>query len=110
MVVDNYEKSLAATVVHYINDSLADYDAEEFSLTTLAKHWGEMKGYSLCFQFSPEGPLGPNNTADFATLQTLLGTAPVLGDGEEDYKNDLLEARTLLQDAYGFAAEDVENW
>ena len=30
--------------------------------------------------------------------------------GEEDYKADLLEARALLQDAYGFAAEDVENW
>jgi len=110
VVVDNYEASMAATVVHYINDTLGDYNADELNFSDLAKHWGEMKGYSLCFQFSPAGPLGPNNTADFATLQGLLGTAPALGDDVEAYKADLLAARDLLETAYGFDADDVANW
>ena len=108
--VDAYEKSLAATVIHYINQTLADYDAAEVDLETLAKHWSEMKGYSLCFQFSPNGPLGPDHADSFVELQALLGLAPALGDGEEDYAADLELARSLLREAYGFSAEDTENW
>ncbi len=110
IAVDNYEASLAATVVHYINDTLADLDAlgtDDFSFTDMAKHWGEMKGYSLCFQFSPNGPANTGGL-DFAALQDLLGTAPVWDDAA--YVDALLDARTLIGNAYGFDPSDVENW
>ena len=69
-----------------------------------------MKGYSLCFQFSPNGPMGPKFTDRFIELQSLLGLEPTIGGDEEAYQSDLLAARELLKEAYGFTQEDVENW
>lgn len=126
-----WEKCIAATVVHYINDVIADYDNIDGdndtyqSLDTyknLAKHWSEMKGFALGLQFSPASPFRAD-AASLANLQMILqwiGDAPVLADGTqmgaayqdgiEGYKQDLLDARDLLQAAYGFDAENVANW
>ncbi len=109
-----WEKSLAATAVHYINDTLADQAAmgsDDYSFADHAKHWSELKGFSLAFQFNPNSPL---SASDFAELHELIGDAPVLEDASEDelsdYEDDLLAARELLQNAYEFETEDVENW
>ena len=44
------EKVIAATVVHYINDTLSDMSklgtAEENRAKLKNKHWAEMKGYT----------------------------------------------------------------
>ncbi|MBQ4833144.1 DUF4856 domain-containing protein [Pseudoalteromonas sp. MMG010] len=112
--VANWEYAIAATVVHYINDTMADIDsvvaadADAESFTDLAKHFSEMKGFALNFQFSPFSPFNSDeNTGKFAELHTLLGEAPVLTD---EYKSQLVEARDLMQQVYGFDAENVENW
>ncbi len=124
-----WEKCIAATVVHYINDTVADLEAVEdgkFQDLThfkdLAKHWGEMKGFALNLQFSPESPFRADAEAlaDLKEILSLMGDAPVLADGTqageafeggvEQYIADMLAARTLMQDAYGFDAENVENW
>ena len=46
---EGMEKVIAATVVHYINDTLSDMSklgtAEE-NIANLNKHWAEMKGYT----------------------------------------------------------------
>lgn len=124
-----WEKCIAATVVHYINDTIADMDnfdgtkfADVDNFTDLAKHWGEMKGFALGLQFNPLSPF----RADAASLDnlkdvlSLMGDAPVLADGTQagvaftggvaQYKTDLLEARDLLRDAYGFDADNAANW
>jgi hypothetical protein len=50
----------------------------------------------------------------FEQLHTLIGDAPVLAtataEAIESYRTDLIAARTLLGDAYGFGAATVENW
>ena len=55
-----WEKCVAATVVHYINDVTADmgkFVAPDFAdlknFNDLAKNWGERKGFALALQFSP---------------------------------------------------------
>lgn len=114
IAVLTWEKALAATAVHYINDTLADQAAlgtEDYSFDSHATHWSELKGFSLGFQFNPNSPLSDD---DFAELHELIGDAPVLGDASEDdlaaYEDNLLAARALLEEAYEFEAEDVENW
>jgi hypothetical protein len=104
--VEAWEKAIAATVVHYINDTLqlmtgvVDYDFAEH-----AKVWSEMKGFALSFQFNPRSPI----LDDFAQLHQLMGDAPALpGDeGFDAYADDLRTARTLLGDAYGFDAANL---
>lgn len=124
-----WEKCVAATVVHYINDTTGDMDnfsegkfADLENFEDLAKHWGEMKGFALGLQFNPLSPF----RADDASLEklkevlTLMGDAPVLADGTQmgeafdggvaQYKADLLEARDILEEIYDFDSQNVENW
>jgi hypothetical protein len=118
MAVANWEKAIAATVVHYINDVINDdsgdiddiatgsYSASQFAAFT--KHWAEMKGFALNFQFSPFSPVTEEN---FAKIHQLFGEKPVIVQADiEAYKTSLLEARQLIQDAYDFDAENVTNW
>lgn len=125
IALNNWESSIAATVVHYINDTLGDMDkfgTEDYSLATHAKHWGEMKGFMLGLQFAPED-VAQMSIADQKAVQTRFGEAPVLADGSQGgvaagdaaaaiaaYKVALKEARTMFQESYGFTKANVENW
>lgn len=109
--VSAWEAAIAASVVHYINAVLADMatiGTEDYTFADHAKHWSEMKGFALSFQFNPRSPLG---AADFATLHTLLGQAPALPGAGADalaaYADGLREARALLGDTYGFDAANL---
>jgi hypothetical protein len=123
-----WEKAIAATVVHYINDSIADienikdgeYTTDEFA--DYAKHWGEMKGFGLNFQFSPFSPfaesdLNPQKAefgeAKFVEVHTLMRDTPVVKGTSDEfaaYVADLEKARDILSAAYGFAEENAKNW
>ncbi len=131
-----WEKCIAATVVHYINDTAGDmgnYVAPQFAdldnFKNMAKHWGEMKGFALGLQFSPFSPFR-DGSVDGITVDSLkrvlslMGDAPVLADGSQggvaaangaqaaidDYIEGLMEARDILEMAYGFDPVVVENW
>ena len=106
-----WEAAISATVVHYINDVLADMnamDSDAYDFGDHAKHWSELKGFALCFQFNPRSPL---SDAEFEELHELVGQAPVLADADADtreaYASDLIEARALLGQAYGFDSENL---
>ena len=109
--VEAWEKAIAATAVHYINDTLQDMsamDSDDYSFADHAKHWSELKGFALSFQFNPRSPL---SDADFVELHTLIGTAPVLSTATAEeraaYADDLRAARTLLGEAYDFDADNL---
>ena len=110
----NWEKIIAATALHYINDMLQDLTAiaaGQGNYSDYAKHWSEMKGFALSFQFNPRSPM---SDTDFAAFHALVGDAPVLPDAEgvtaeavAQYRQDLIAARTLIAQAYEFAAANV---
>jgi hypothetical protein len=110
-VVGAWERALAASAVHYLNEVLVDmgrFDMPEYVFADHAEHWSELKGLALAFQFNPRSPL---DDARFSQLHTLLGDAPVLATAtpaERDaYRAKLLEARALLGTAYGFDAANL---
>ncbi len=112
VAVSAWEQSIAATIVHYINDTTADLNAigtADFSYSDLAKHWSEMKGFALGLQFNPRSAM---SDTDFVTMHELMGDAPVLTDtaAVEAYVTALAQARDLIQASYSFSNEDVENW
>ncbi len=107
-----WERAIAATVVHYINDTLEVmefFGTPAYSFSDHAKICSEMKGFALGLQFNPRGQL---NDADFLTLHDLMRDAPVLpGDADvEEYRQGLLQARDLMGDAYGFAESNLLIW
>ena len=126
LAIGAWEKAIAATVIHYINDMIADItaygsdvmtgtvgtDEATYSFKDYAKHWGEAKGFGLWFQFNPHSPMTDDQ---FAALHGALGlNAPgyVPGSGGDymAYIAAITEARDLIGTVYGFDAEAVEAW
>ncbi|MBW2463766.1 MAG: DUF4856 domain-containing protein [Deltaproteobacteria bacterium] len=111
-VATAWEEALGATVIHYINDVRADLGTcggDDYSFADHAKHWSELKGFALSFQYNPRSPW--NAGSDFAALHVAIGDSPVLCDGDTTaHDAALLAARDSVRDAYGFDATDAENW
>ncbi|GLS28114.1 DUF4856 domain-containing protein [Marinibactrum halimedae] len=104
IAAQTWEKCIAATVVHYINDvqgDMANFMNNDFAdrqnFIDLAKHWGEMKGFALGLQFSPYSPFRTGSVMvngeaqdvavtieDLKNILELMGTAPVLADGTQN--------------------------
>ena len=108
------EKVIAATVVHYINDTLADMSklgtADE-NLTDLNKHWAEMKGFTVALQYSPFKKVTDGNLAE---LHGIMGKSPSYAKpGSAEYDQTVANykrAKQVLQVACGFSAENVAKW
>ncbi|MBR56800.1 MAG: DUF4856 domain-containing protein [Myxococcales bacterium] len=109
-----WEKAIAGTALHYIKDvqgDMAAFGSNDYSFSDHAKHWSELKGFSLSLQFSPHSPM---TDAQFTELQGLIGTAPVLPNAEQAaidaYAANLDAAIELLQTAYGFSEQNIGAW
>ena len=108
------EKVIAATVVHYINDTLSDMSklgtAEE-NFANLNKHWAEMKGYTVALQYNPFRLITDGQLAE---LHGIMGEAPVYDEpgsnGHNTQVANYKRAKDVLQAAYGFSNANMENW
>ena len=115
VAVSTWEKAYAATAIHYINEVLSDMDdigTSDYSFADHAKHWSELKGFALGFQFNPRSPM---TDADFTALHQAVEDAPVGASAtdpadDETYRAQLLEARTRIGDAYDFDEANVTGW
>ena len=125
IIVNTWEKLLAANAIHYINDTIGDIgDGSAWTGTETAactadtelcqnytKHWSEMRGFAVGLHYNSFKQI---SDTDLANVYDLMGTAPVwIGDEDADvmqFKADLLAARDILQSAYGFDTDVVANW
>jgi len=111
IIVDGWERAIAATVVHYINDTKADLDklgTDDFNFADTAKHFSELKGFALGLQFNPHSKISDE---DFELFHTLIRNKPELqSENIEAYQADLIKARDIIAKALSFNAENVENW
>ena len=115
IVVSGWENAYAATVIHYVNEVLADMEAigsPDYSFADHAKHWSELKGFALSFQFNPRSPMSAD---DVSALHAAVGDAPqgaspVSPVDDETYRTQLLDARTLIGDAYDFDDTNLTTW
>ena len=108
------EKVIAATVVHYINDTLHDMAAlgtDNENRVNLNKHWAEMKGYTVALQYNPFGLIDANQLRQ---LHDIMGQAPAYhAPGSEAYDSTVANfqrAKELLQGVYGFSTANMDSW
>ena len=122
------EKCVAATVIHYINDIIADIGnfsdgkfADTSNFNNYTKHWGEMKGFALGLQFSPWSPFASGEgRSNLKLILSRMGDAPVMPDGTQagiaysggtaGYISMMQGNRTILQEAYGFDEAVAAAW
>ena len=122
IILNTWEKVVAAVTIHYINDVNADmmalYPADSTAgpLSELSadynNHWAEMRAYALGLQYNDFKVI---SDADLEAVLTAMGTAPVYpADGYGayyGYHGGLVgTAKSLLQAAYGFDDEHMANW
>lgn len=111
IIVDGWERAIAATVIHYINDTHADLaklGTDDFDFEDVAKHFSELKGFALGLQFNPHSPI---TDEQFEQFHTLIGDKPVLEAADvATYQTNLITARGIIATALSFNAENVENW
>ena len=126
IIVNNWEKLLAANAIHYINDTVGDINGgagwegtETASCTAdtelcqdYTKHWSEMRGFALGLHYNRYKLI---SDADLASVYNLMGSAPVWigtagAEATLQFEADLLAARDILQTAYGFDADVVAGW
>ena len=113
-IVLDIEKVIAASVIHYINRTLKmmdSYGSKNYSFALHAKYWSEMKAYALAFQFNPQSPL---NRKHFIKIHEWFDDQPTLmtetAEKIDSYKGQLLMARSLLKEIYGFTEHMSQNW
>ena len=122
IILNTWEKVVAAVTIHYINDvnddMIALYPADSTAgpLSDLSadynNHWAEMRAYALGLQYNDFKVI---SDADLEAVLTAMGTAPVYpADGYGayyGYHGGLVgTAKSILQAAYGFDDEHMANW
>ena len=122
IILNTWEKVVAAVTIHYVNDVAADMaalypaDATAGPLSDLSadlnNHWGEMRGYANGLLYNDFKVISDSN---LNTVLTTMGTSPVYPEDGEDafytYHGMLLTTvKSLLQAAYGFSDEHMANW
>ena len=108
------EKVIAATVVHYINDTLSDMAAlgtADENRVNLNKHWAEMKGFTVALQYNPFRLISPGQLEE---LHGIMGRAPSYeapgSDAYDGVVSRYMRAKEVLQAVYGFSATNMADW
>ena len=124
IVMNNWEKVVAAVSVHYVNDVVADIaaliDAGDASISAgsdacadYENHWGEMRGYANGLLYNDFKVI---TDANLARILQVMGTNPVYpSDGNFDamqaYHDSLVnEVRQIFAQSYGFSQANVAGW
>lgn len=114
VALNAWEKTLAGVTIHYINTTVKEYKeygTSEYLYKDFVKFWGEMKGFAFAFQFNPKATMSDET---FDRVHELMGEAPVLPHASKQevstYVADLLTARDLIGETYGFSKDNVTNW
>ena len=124
IVMNTWEKVVAAVSIHYVNDVAADIAALiAAGDTTIAagsdatadyeNHWGEMRGYANGLLYNDFKVI---TDANLERILTVMGTAPKYPtNGNFDdmlaYHNQLIgEVRAIFKASYGFSDANVAGW
>lgn len=121
--VGAWEKAIAATVVHYINDvlgAMSVYGTDDYSFADHAKYWSEMKGFALGLQFNKNHSpfVDEAHEGKLTTVLNQMGNQPVFGlyDREDEaaegnaYAAELISIRDTFGEVYEFSEENLLNW
>lgn len=109
-----WEKIIASTVAHYINDvatTMAALDGTRSKEALLRHQWSELKGFLASLQFNTMKRI---SDAQIQQLHALIGDRPVVAapstSAHTEYLAKLDDARNVLKSAYGFSDAHMDSW
>ena len=127
IILNTWEKVVAAVSIHYINDTMSDLEAliaagdANLAWDNLPEsgdgykyniHWAEMRAYAHGLIYNDFKLI---SDADIATVFGYMGTAPAYNNGSDfsamqTLHDNLALAKPILQAAYGFSDAHMANW
>ena len=127
IILNTWEKVVAAVSIHYINDTMSDLEAliaagdANLAWDNLPEsgdgykyniHWAEMRAYAHGLIYNDFKLISDD---DIATVFGYMGTAPAYNDGSDfsamqTLHDNLALAKPILQAAYGFSDAHMANW
>ncbi len=127
IILNTWEKVVAAVSIHYINDTMSDLEAliaagdANLAWDNLPEsgdgykyniHWAEMRAYAHGLIYNDFKLI---SDSDIATVFGYMGTAPAYNDGSDfsamqTLHDNLALAKPILQAAYGFSDAHMANW
>tara|TARA_B100000902_G_scaffold3310_1_gene4196 strand:- start:1521 stop:2795 length:1275 start_codon:yes stop_codon:yes gene_type:complete len=125
IIMETWEKVVAAVTQHYINDVAADIAAliaaGDATITPASSatgdyenHWGEMRGYAHGLLYNS---LSKVPASSVSRILALMGTAPVYPsngsfDDMQAYHDKLkgAEMKAIFKQSFGFSDADIANY
>ena len=128
IILENWEKVVAAVTIHYINDTMSDLasliaagnaDLAWNNLPASGEagykyliHWAEMRAYAHGLIYNDFKKI---DESEIATVFGYMGTAPAFNDGADfsamqTLHDNLALANNVLKGVYGFDDEHMANW
>ena len=127
IILNTWEKVVAAVSIHYINDTMSDLasliSAADTSLAwnnlpaegdgyKYNVHWAEMRAYAHGLIYNDFKVISDE---DIATVFGYMGTAPAYNDGADfsamqTMHDNLAMAKDVLKAAYSFDDDHMDNW
>ncbi|PSR05157.1 MAG: hypothetical protein BRD50_01680 [Bacteroidetes bacterium SW_11_45_7] len=94
-----WEKLIAANVVHYINSTLTDMESDDkFSKW---HHWSEAKAFHTCLAYNDDKSI---SDSDWQDINNLLGSSP-----KQVKQSDLEDANQKLKQVFNFSNSQMSN-
>ena len=123
LIMNTWEKVVAAVSIHYVNDVAADIEAliaagsavspTDAAAADYENHWGEMRGYANGLLYNDFKVI---EDANLNRILAVMGTAPVYAtDGDftamQAYHTALTgEVRAIFKQTYSFSDGNMANW
>ena len=117
IIANNWEKVIAATIIHNINKldkemSDLEISAGPLSLTSIKynKYWSRMRALTISLQYNNVKLI---SDADLLMVVDLMGETPIYPSNElfSTYRITLTETvKNILQSAYNFSDTSIRDW
>jgi hypothetical protein len=108
--LDNWDASIAAKMIHHINNIGAiapDWELSALHNNSYIYHWSELKALALILQFNPHSKI------DLETLKKIhsdIANQPDKSNLLNAFLKKMFRLRAALATTYSFSQEDIEFW
>lgn len=103
-IANAWEKMVAANIIHYANSVKSTVSSGSGSMVHA---WAEMRAFAMALQYNQYKEI---TDSQLEYVINLMGTAPPANSTWSDYATSMEDVVEKLQEAYGFADENIAAW
>ena len=111
IIVSTLERVVASSIIHQLNNAIRSLEIDDPVSSLDSQYfqdWSNLKGMALTLQFNDNPVISEDNLLE---LHRLIKVSPITEQGFVlAHKTDLINARAIIRDAYGFDHGNAEAW